>query len=104
MPTLFKATALSIGLLTGVAVTAQAQTVSNPVTPGQSIATYSPEGPRASSHSIPSSNHMLVERTGNYPGPAPGASNGPMPPLFQKPSGWDTDVAMHPYRLGPKPN
>jgi hypothetical protein len=104
MSTLFKTTALSLGLLTAIAVSAQAQTMSNTVVPGQSIANLPPEGPRASSHNyIPPETQMPVAQSGNYPGPGPGATNGPMPPHYQTPADWDQNVAMHPYTSGAGP-
>jgi hypothetical protein len=104
---LFKATALSLGLLAGIAAAAQAQTASSPVTPGQSLANLPMPGPRPSSLlNIPNDHPHAVVQSGNYPGPVPGATNGVMPPRFQKPTDWDSNVAMHPYQegVGPKPN
>ena len=105
MPTLFKTTALSLGLMAGIAIAAHAQTVSNTVVPGQSIANLPPLGPRASSSGyIPPDPQIPVVRSGNYPGPGAGAADGPVPPRFDKPVDWDRNVAMHPYTSdqGPK--
>ena len=89
---------LGLGLVAGIALSAQAQTV--PVTPGPSIASLPPsdQGPRASSHNFVQGDHRaMVEPSGNYPGPAPGATNGVMPPHYEKSAGWDADPVMHPY-------
>ena len=97
---------LSLGLVAGVALSAHAQTAST-VTPGPSIANLPPEGPRANSlGAIPAGQHMPVMQSGNYIGPAPGASNGQMPPHFEKPADWERNTTLHPYssNLGPRPN
>ncbi|HEX3860422.1 MAG TPA: hypothetical protein VHY35_01865 [Stellaceae bacterium] len=108
MPTLLKPLLLGLGLVAGMAIAAQAQTVSSAPTPNTSIANLPPEGPRPSSlENIPNNGpHMPVTASGNYPGPAPGASNGQMPPHYEKPADWDSNVAMHPYtsHMGPNPN
>ncbi len=104
MVTLFKTTALSLGLLAGIAAAAQAQTAPSPTVPGQSIANLPLPGPRASSlGNIPREQHMPVAQSGIYPGPNAGAVNGPMPPHFEKPADWDQNVAMHPYTSGEGP-
>jgi hypothetical protein len=100
---------LSFGLVAGVALGAHAQAVSSTATPGPSIANLPPDGPRANSlGAIPSVGQQLpVAASGTYPGPAPGASTGQLPPRFDKPAGYDQDAAMHPYTgpgMGPKPN
>jgi hypothetical protein len=104
---LIKPFLLGVALLAGIAAAAQAQTISSGAAPGPSIANLPPEGPRASSlGSIAHEQHVPVTASGNYPGPGPGATTGQMPPHFEKPAGWDQDVAMHPYSsgLGPKPH
>jgi len=104
MPTLFKTTALSLGLLAGIAVAAQAQTAANTPAPGQSIANLPMPGPRASSLGyVPQEQHLPVAQSGNYPGPNAGAVNGPMPPHYERPADWDKNVVMHPYTSGEGP-
>ncbi len=98
---------LGLGLVAGVALSAQAQTA--PVTPGPSIASLPPsdQGPRASSHNFVHGDHPAgVVQSGNYPGPAPGAGNGVMPPHYEKSVDWDNNTALHPYtsNMGPKPH
>jgi len=98
MSTYLKPIVLGLGLMAGVALSAQAQTA--PVTPGPSIASLPPidQGPRASSHNfVQGDRPTAVQQSGNYPGPAPGATNGIMPPHFEKSAGWDSDARMHPY-------
>ena len=104
---MIKQLVLGLGLIAGVALAAQAQTVSGTVTPGPSIANLPPDGPRPNSlGAIPGGQHMPVTESGNYIGPAPGATNGQMPPRFEKPADWEQNTALHPYssNLGPKPN
>lgn len=105
MPNLLKTTAMSLALLAGIAVSAQAQTVSNTTAPGQSLANLPPGGPRPSSLlNIPQDQqHAPVAQSGTYPGPGPGAGTGHMPPHFEKPADWDQNVAMHPYTSGQGP-
>ena len=93
-----KSLVLGLGLVAGIAATASAQQ-------GPSVASL--PGPRASSEiSIPGPDRQAVVPTGNYPGPNAGATNGPMPPRFEKPADWDTNAALHPYTsgMGPKPH
>ncbi|MBV9828780.1 MAG: hypothetical protein JO001_24380 [Alphaproteobacteria bacterium] len=108
MSMLFKPMALSLGFVAMLGGAAQAQTVAtSPVVPGQSVADLPPLGPRASSlGNIRGDTQMPITQTGNYPGPAPGAGNGQMPGLYQKPPGYDENVMMHPYQngLSPRPN
>lgn len=72
MPSFFKPIVLGLGLVAGVALTAQAQTA---VAPGPSIANLPPvdQGPRVSSHGYqgPAAS-VAVEPSGTYPGPDPG--------------------------------
>ena len=90
MSNFIKPALLGLGLVAGLALTAQAQTA-----PGPSVATLPPaaQGPRASSYlSIPSGEHV--------------ADTGHMPPRFEKSADWDANPAMKPYDAGrgPKPN
>ena len=104
---IMKPTLLALGLVAGVALSAQAQTAAGPA-PGPSIASLPPaQGPRPSSYeSIRQGEHVAVTPSPAYVGPAPGASTGNMPPHFDKSTDWDTNPAMHPYDSGksPKPN
>ena len=100
---LLKPIVLGLGLVAGVAIGAQAQTVSGATVPGPSIASLPPsqpfEGPRPSSLGmIPSEAHQqAVVPSGEYPGPRPG-------------SGWygkeaqTQAVQPSPQYIGPKPN
>ena len=104
MSNFIKPALLGLGLVAGLALTAQAQTA-----PGPSIAILPPaaQGPRASSYlSIPSGDHVAVTPSPAYVGPGPGASTGHMPPRFEKSADWDANPAMKPYDAGrgPKPN
>ena len=104
MSTLMKPTLLALGLVAGIAFSAQAQTATGPA-PGPSVASLPPApGPRPSSYnSIPSGEHVAVTPSPAYVGPAPGASTGHMPPLFDKSTDWDANPAMHPYDNGKSP-
>ncbi len=73
MSTFFKPIVLGLGLVAGIALSAQAQTVA--ATPGPSIASLPPvdQGPRASSHNfVPGPADQAVAPSGNYPGPDAG--------------------------------
>ena len=101
---MLKPIALSLGLVAGLALTAQAQTV--PVTPGPSVASLPPsdQGPRAASHNfVQGDRPTAVIPSGTYPGPAAGAGTGVIPPHFEKPVGWDSNPNMHPYDAGQSP-
>ena len=106
MSTFLKPIVLGLGLVAGIALSAQAQTVA--VTPGPSIATLPPtdSGPRAYSHGFQGDAPRAVAPSSAYIGPAPGAGTGPMPPRFEKSADWDANPAMHPYDAGkgPRPN
>lgn len=97
---------LAIGLVAGLGVAAQAQSVSQAPVPGPSIANLPPEGPRASSeNSIPNVNQAPVTASGRYIGPDPGAGYyGTY--TYQTPPNWNQNTPMHPYssNMGPKPN
>ena len=99
---LLKPIVLGLGLVAGVAIGAQAQTVSGATVPGPSIASLPPsqpfEGPRPSSFGmIPNETRQAVVPSGEYPGPRPG-------------SGWygkeaqTQAVQPSPQYIGPKPN
>jgi hypothetical protein len=107
MSSFLKPIVLGLGLVAGIAIGAHAQTASLAPTPGTSVASLPPEGPRASSSTyIPGPARQAVAPSGNYPGPAPGAGTGSMPPHFATSADWDANTALHPYSsgLGPKPN
>ena len=109
MSTLTKSALLGLGLVAGIALSAQAQTASGPA-PGPSVASLPPaaeQGPRPSSHlSIPQGQHAVMTPSPGYVGPAPGASTGGMPPHFDKSGAWDKDPTNKPYETGlaPRPN
>jgi hypothetical protein len=107
MPTFVKSALLGLGLVAGLAFSAQAQTAAGPA-PGPSVATLPPApGPRPSSYlSIPQGEHVAVTPSPAYVGPAPGAATGGMPPHFDKSADWDANPTMHPYDNGksPRPN
>ena len=102
-----KSVLLGLGLVGGIALGAQAQTALTNAIPGTSIANLPSEGPRASSlEAIPTGQHLPLAASGNYPGPAPGAGTGQMPPRYQKPADWEANTGLHPYTsgIGPRPN
>jgi hypothetical protein len=104
MSKFIKPALLGLGLVAGLALTAQAQTA-----PGPSVATLPPaaQGPRASSYlSVPAYNYSPVTPSQAYVGPAPGAGTGSMPPRFEKSADWDANPSMKPYDSGksPRPN
>lgn len=97
MSTFFKPIVLGLGLVAGIALTAQAQTA---VTPGPSVANLPPvdQGPRVYSHGYQGPGTVTaVQPSGQYPGPTPGV-------------GWypkerQTHAVMpSPEWQGPKPN
>ncbi len=118
MPTSFKPLLLGFGLTVAITAGAQAQSPTQTQSPAQaqpqateaprtSIANLPMPGPRPSSlDNIKQGPHMPIAQTGAYPGPNAGAANGQMPQHFEKPTGYDSNVAMHPYEngVGPKPN
>ncbi len=92
-----KATVLSLGLVAGIAVGAQAQT--NSPYPG----------PKAGSiHSVPNmtAQTAVLPPSTAYPGPALGGGGAYQSQQFQKPAGYDQDPGMKPYDkgYGPRPN
>ena len=93
MAFLGKLAPLSLAMLAGIAFAAQAQTGSLASLPPNPAAE-----PRAAA--------SPVAPAPTYVGPAPGAGTGAIPPRFQKPADWDSNMAMHPYTsgLGPKPH
>jgi hypothetical protein len=101
MSNFLKPIVLGLGLVAGIAFGAHAQSVSGAPTPGPSVASLPLEGPRASSsNSIPAPVRPMVVPSGNYPGPAPGAGTGAMPPRFEKSADWDANPNMRPYTSG----
>ena len=97
MSTYLKPFILGLGLVAGIAISAQAQTVA--VTPGPSVASLPPDqGPRASSHNfVQGDKPVAVAPSGSYVGPNPG-------------NGWygkeqqTQAVTPSPQYVGPKPN
>jgi hypothetical protein len=97
MSTFFRPLVLGLGLVAGIALTAQAQT---PVYPGPSVASLPPvdQGPRVYSHGYQGpSGPVAVEQSGTYPGPNPGIGWYPKEQHTQA-------VAPSPEWQGPKPN
>jgi hypothetical protein len=117
MSSYIRASVLSLGLIAGAAFAAQAQTAgeqsSLPPGGGAVPSIIMPDGhypgpnPGSSSY-IPSTPRVAaVAPSGAYVGPATGATNGPMPPHFAKPAGYDHDPSLAPYTstgMGPKTN
>src|SRR4051812_28469948 len=107
MPNLIKPALLGLGLVAGIALSAQAQTAMAP-TPGPSVATLPPaQGPRASSYlAIPSGEHVAVTPSPAYVGPAPGAGTGNCPPRFDGAGDGGANPKMRPSAggRGPGPN
>lgn len=110
-----KGSVLGLGLLAGAAFVAQAQTGDNTASlpPNGGVpAAVAPSGnypgPNPGGGSISGKPVMggPVVASGEYPGPAAGATNGKMPPLFNKPAGYDQDRNSVPYGsgYGPRPN
>jgi len=114
-----KSTLLSVGLLFGTAVAAHAQSGSvaalPPATPATPPAASSPVGlpgpnPGTGYYGGTVTQQQPVVPSPQYVGPSPGATNGPMPPKFDKSADYDKDPAMHPYtnpteqQTGPRPN
>jgi hypothetical protein len=108
MSSFVKASLLGLGLLAGAAFAAQAQTNTASLPPGggnvPSAVAPSGEypGPNPGSNSISGTPVMggPVVASDRYPGPDAGAGTGKMPPLFQKPAGYDADRNMTPYGAG----
>ncbi len=98
MSNCLKPVVLGLGLVAGIALGVQAQTVMVAPAPGPSVASLPPEGPRAnSSNSISAPSHQALAPSGSYPGPNPGAGgNSSSPPHFA--------VTPSPQYIGPKPN
>jgi hypothetical protein len=104
MSTFVKPIVLGLGLVAGIALSAQAQTV--PATPGPSVAALPPtdQGPRTASHNfVQGDRPVAVAPSGAYIGPAPGASTGAMPPHYEKSADWDQNTSLHPYTSGQGP-
>ena len=110
-----KTSILGLGLVAGVAFAAQAQTdttASLPPGGGNVPSAVAPSGnypgPNPGSSNI-SGNPVMggpVVASERYPGPDAGAGTGKVPPLFEKPAGYDQDRNMVPYggSYGPRPN
>lgn len=99
MSTFFKPFVLGLGLVAGIALSAQAQTATT-VNPGPSIANLPPvdQGPRPSSHGYQGpAPTAAVEPSGSYPGPNPGIGWYPKEQHTQA-------VEPSPAWQGPKPN
>jgi hypothetical protein len=97
MSAILKSAVLGLGLITGIATAAPAQTVSSTM-PGTSIASLPQPGPRASSYnSIPGPAQQVVVPSGTYPGPKPGDGWYPKEQQTQA-------VQKSPEWIGPKPN
>jgi hypothetical protein len=102
MSTFLKPVVLGLGLVLGIAINANAQTLSSTAVPGPSIASLPPQalpGPRTSSANyIPNQAEMPVTPSGRYPGPKLGWG------------GWygegtqSATVQPSPKYIGPRPN
>src|SRR5437764_9114975 len=104
MSTFIKPIVFGLGLVAAVALSAQAQTTT--VTPGPSVATLPPTdaGPRVSSHNFVHGDRLqAVAPSSAYPGPAPGAGTGQMPPRYEKSADWDSNPMNKPYDQGKSP-
>lgn len=111
MSSLVKTALLSVSLVAGIAVAAQAQSDSVASLPpgggapvaaapvGPSVA-YPGPNPGSGYYGGTVSQQQPVTPSPKYVGPAPGASDGPMPPRYAKPAGYDADAALHPYTSG----
>ncbi len=98
MSTFIKPIVVGLGLVAGIALSAQAQTTA--VTPGTSIANLPPvdQGPRVSSHGYQGPGEaQAVAPSPAYPGPTPGVGWYPKEQQTQA-------VAPSPAWIGPKPN
>ena len=92
---LFNSALIGAALAVGLTAAAQAQM-------GPNIANLPPEGPRASSHGFQGGNVHAVAPSEAYPGPGPGGQATGAMQHFDKPAGWDANLALHPYdREGP---
>ena len=109
MSSFVKASVLGLGLLAGAAFAAQAQTADNTASlppnagaPAAVAPSGAYPGPNPGSNNISGVPVMggPVVASGQYPGPALGSSNGPMPPHFNKPTGYDQDRNETPYGTG----
>ena len=121
MSTFVKSTLLSVSLLAGAALAAHAQTGSVAALPPDSTATppaatapvgpsvaYPGPNPGSGAPGATLTQQTPVAASPQYVGPSPGASNGPMPPKFEKSADYDANPAMHPYtnqtQTGPRPH
>ena len=119
MALLSKSTLLSLGMMAGVAFSAQAQTsglaslppnptaappaAASPVAPSAILPGPNPGG---SSNPNTVATGAGVEPSPGYVGPSPGAGTGAMPPRYEKSADWDGNTALHPYtsNAGPRPH
>ena len=100
MSNLLKSAALGLGLVAGIAISAQAQTVSGYSTPGTNVASLPADaGPRASSHNTITgpANPAAAPSANKLDGPAPGAGWYPT----EKQTQAVTPSSVYP---GPRPN
>ena len=98
MSAILKSAVLGLGLITGIATAAPAQTVSG-ATPGTSIASLPQPGPRASSYnSIPGPAQQAVAPSGSYLGPKAGEG------WYSSTERQTQAVTKSPDWIGPKPN
>ena len=123
MSTLVKSTLLSVTLLAGTALAAHAQSGSVAALPPDSTATppaatapvgpsvaYPGPNPGSGAPGATLTQQTPVAASPQYVGPSPGASNGPMPPKFEKSADYDANPALHPYtnpsqtQTGPRPH
>lgn len=97
---------LGLSLAAGLVAAAQAQVAQYGPAPGGSSVASLPPGPRTNSNTtVHGEMGQTVVPSGAYPGPGAGAGNGQMPPRYQKPADWDSNLALHPYTssgVGPK--
>jgi len=116
MASLVKSTVLGLGLLTGVAVAAHAQSGSvAALPPGAAAAPPAAAAAVGPSAAYPGPNpgsgfyggtvatQQPVTPSPQYVGPAPGAGYYGTGHGFQKPADWDQNASMHPYTSGQGP-
>jgi hypothetical protein len=114
MMNLTKAFVLGLGLLTGVAVAAQAQDGSvASLPPGAATAAtpapsagYPGPNPGTGFYGGTVTQQQPVVPSPQYVGPAPGAGYYGTGPAYQKPADYEANTGMHPYNggTGPRPN
>lgn len=118
MSTLAKSMVLSLSLLAGAAFAAHAQSGSvASLPPGGAAAPsaapiapmdpYPGPNPGMGSTGAMGQTQAAVTPSPAYVGPNPGAGYYGTPPIYQKPAGYNSDAALHPYTStgdGPRPN